>query len=119
MHLLIRVRLLFLLCFRAFVKSLVPLSAVVHLCSLAGYQKGLLWLVHARQVDTHARGSLRLHATRHGPVRLHLERELLCLRGAAAMGRVHCCKSSVTVWGLCRDGSAMSELLSPACHALG
>lgn len=54
------------------------LSAVVHLCSLAGYQEGLLWLVHAWQVDIHASDSLRLHATLHGLVRLH-QKENCCV----------------------------------------
>lgn len=89
MCLLIRVRLLLLLCLHAFVKSLVTPCAVVHLCSLAGYQEGLLRLVRARQVDTRARSSLRLRAALHGLARLHLERELLCLCGAAATGQVH------------------------------
>lgn len=87
-HLLMRVRLLSLLCLHAFVKSLVTLSAVVHLCSLASYQEDLLRLVCARQVDTYARDSLRLCATLHGFARLHLERELPWLCGAAATGRV-------------------------------
>lgn len=86
-HLLMSASLL-LLCLHAFVKSLVILSAVVHLCSLAGYQEGLLQLDHTRQVDTYARDSLRLHATLHRLAMLHLERELLCLCGAAAMGQV-------------------------------
>jgi len=83
-------RLLLPLCLHEFVKSLMTLSVIVHLCSLAGYWEGLLHLVHAQQVDACARDSLRLHATLCGLVRLRLERELLCLCGATATGRVHC-----------------------------
>lgn len=88
MRFLIRVRLLSLQCLHAFAGSIVTLSAV-HLCSLASYQEGLLRLVHAWQMDTHGRDSLRLRALLRGLDRLHLERELLCLCGVVDMGQIH------------------------------
>lgn len=109
MHLLIRVRIRSPLHLHAFVKSLVPLSAVVHLCSLAGHQHSLLWLVHAQQVDTQPGASLRLPAMLCGLARLWLEEEKPCLGGAAATGWV-CYLWHVVIW-TCQSGACAERAL--------
>lgn len=80
-HLLFRGSLFLLPSLHAFVKSLMTPGAAVPMCSLASSQEGLPQLVHTWQINTWAPCSIAWTC------RLCLERDVLCLCSAAAMGR--------------------------------